>query len=111
MFGIGFGEIVFILFMVLMIFGSDKVPEIARTLGKGMAQLKNASNEIKHEISKGVKESGVNVNEIKNSISNQINNEVDKAKKEINLLEEENKVEVLDKETIEQIEGTIKRQG
>ena len=30
-----------------MLFGSDKIPDIARALGKGMAQLKNATNEIK----------------------------------------------------------------
>ena len=53
-FGVGFGEIVFILLVVLMLFGSDKVPEIARTLGKIMANLKNATNEIKSEIQKSV---------------------------------------------------------
>ena len=53
-FGVGFGEIVFILLVVLMLFGSDKVPEIARTLGKIMANLKSATNEIKSEIQKSV---------------------------------------------------------
>ena len=46
MFGIGGGELVFIIFIALMLFGADKIPEIARSLGKGMAQLKNATNEI-----------------------------------------------------------------
>lgn len=54
MFGIGGGEIVFILLIVLMLFGSDKIPDIARTMGKFMAQLKNATNDIKSEIQKGV---------------------------------------------------------
>lgn len=54
MFGIGGGEIVFIILVILMLFGSDKIPEIARTLGKIMAQLKNATNDIKSEIHKGV---------------------------------------------------------
>jgi sec-independent protein translocase protein TatA len=53
-FGVGFGEIIFILVIVLMLFGSDKVPEIARTLGKFIAKLKNATNEIKSEIQKSV---------------------------------------------------------
>ena len=52
MFGIGGGELFFIILVVLMLFGSDKIPDIARALGKGMAQLKNATNEIKTEISK-----------------------------------------------------------
>ena len=55
MFGIGGGELVFILFIVLMLFGSDKVPEIARTMGKAMAQLKNATNDIKSENEKDIK--------------------------------------------------------
>ena len=46
MFGIGGGELILILFVVLMLFGSDKIPDIARTMGKAMAQLKNATNDI-----------------------------------------------------------------
>lgn len=76
MFGIGGGEIVFILVIVLMLFGSDKIPDIARGLAKGMAQIKNATNEIKHEITKSVEDSGVvkdlqdavNVEELKKSV-------------------------------------------
>ena len=37
-------EIFFIIFIVLMVFGADKVPEIARGLGKGMRQIKDATN-------------------------------------------------------------------
>lgn len=50
MFGIGGGEFFLIIVVVLMLFGSDKIPEIARTLGRGMQQLKNATNDIKREI-------------------------------------------------------------
>ncbi|MES2811890.1 MAG: twin-arginine translocase TatA/TatE family subunit [Bacteroidota bacterium] len=52
MFGIGGGELILIIFIALMLFGSEKIPDIARSLGKGMAQLKNATNEIKSEIQK-----------------------------------------------------------
>ena len=58
MFGIGGGELIFILFIILMLFGSDKVPEMARTMGKAMAQLKNATNDIKSEIQKGAESNG-----------------------------------------------------
>ena len=50
MFGVGFSEIIFIVFIYLMLFGAKGIPEMARFLGKTMAQLKHASNEIKHEI-------------------------------------------------------------
>ena len=59
MFGIGGGELIFIIFIALMLFGSDKIPELARTIGKGMAQLKNATNEIKSEIQKGAEAKGI----------------------------------------------------
>ena len=47
---IGAPEILIVLLLVVMLFGADKIPEIARGLGKGMRQMKNASNDIKREI-------------------------------------------------------------
>jgi sec-independent protein translocase protein TatA len=79
MFGIGGGELVFILFIVLMLFGSDKVPEMARTMGKAMAQLKNATNDIKSEIQKGAEANGFDQKTL-NDLTGNINSEIDKAK-------------------------------
>jgi sec-independent protein translocase protein TatA len=79
MFGIGGGELVFIMFIVLMLFGSDKVPEIARTMGKAMAQLKNATNDIKSEIQKGAEENGFDQKTL-NDLTGGINSEINKAK-------------------------------
>ncbi len=72
-------EIGFILFIVLMVFGADKVPEIARGLGKGIKQIKNATNDIKSEISKGAKERGIDVD-----ITQDVQKEIEKAKEDIN---------------------------
>jgi sec-independent protein translocase protein TatA len=47
---IGTTEVVFILLAVLMLFGSKSLPSIAKTLGKGMREIKTASNEIKRDI-------------------------------------------------------------
>ncbi len=47
---IGAPEILVVLLLVVMLFGADKIPEIARGLGKGMRQMKNATNSIKREI-------------------------------------------------------------
>ncbi|MBF4471936.1 twin-arginine translocase TatA/TatE family subunit [Flavobacterium sp. HJJ] len=79
MFGIGGGELVFILFIVLMLFGSDKVPEMARTMGKAMAQLKNATNDIKSEIQKGAEANGFDQQTL-NELTGGINSEINKAK-------------------------------
>ncbi len=38
--------------VVLLVFGSDKLPEIARGLGKAIKTVRNATDDIKHEITK-----------------------------------------------------------
>ncbi len=43
-------EIFVILIIVVMLFGSKKIPELARGLGKGIRELKDASNDIRREI-------------------------------------------------------------
>ena len=76
----GIGELLLILIVVLMLFGSKEIPDIARFLGKTMAQLKNATNEIKSEIQKGARDNGMDIDSITGGISKEIN----KAKTEIN---------------------------
>ena len=71
-------EIVFILFIVILVFGADKLPEIARGLGKGMAQIKNATNEIKTEITKSADDHGINTNMVTD-----VKKEIDKVKDEV----------------------------
>jgi len=79
MFGIGGGELIFIMFIVLLLFGADKVPEMARGMGKMMAQLKNATNDIKSEIQKGVEDNGFD-QKMLNDLTNNITSEINKAK-------------------------------
>lgn len=71
-------EILFILFIVVMVFGADKLPEIARGLGKGMRQLKNATNDIKHEIQKSAEKEGLDTN-----LTKEIHEEISKVKDDI----------------------------
>jgi TatA/E family protein of Tat protein translocase len=47
---IGTGEMVLILFAALMLFGGEKLPGMARTLGKGLRDFKDASEDVKREI-------------------------------------------------------------
>ncbi len=44
------GEIVLVMLLALLFFGSKAIPDIAKTLGKGMREFKKATNEIKREI-------------------------------------------------------------
>ena len=75
---IGTTEVVFILFIVVMVFGADKIPEIARGLGKGMKSLKNATNDIKSEISKSAAKQGIDTDLTKN-----ISEEISKVKDDL----------------------------
>lgn len=84
-------EIGFILFIVLLVFGADKVPEIARGLGKGMRQIKDATNEIKGEITKSAK-----ANDIDLDFTKDIKKEIEGIKDGI-------------KEDIDEVTGPIKR--
>ena len=52
-------EIIFILFIVIMVFGADKIPEIARGLGKTIKTVRNATDEIKHEITRSATDHGI----------------------------------------------------
>lgn len=47
---LGGGEIMLILVVILIFFGANKIPELARGLGKGIREFKDASNEIRSEI-------------------------------------------------------------
>ena len=44
---LGMGEIIVIFILALLIFGPKKLPELGKTFGKGMAEFKRASNELK----------------------------------------------------------------
>ncbi|MDX2248371.1 MAG: twin-arginine translocase TatA/TatE family subunit [Bacteroidia bacterium] len=46
----GGSEWVLILLAVLLLFGAKKIPELARGLGRGIREFKDASREIKREI-------------------------------------------------------------
>lgn len=56
MFNIGGGELFFILIVVLLLFGSKKIPDIARGLGKGLREMKDAARGVEEEITKEIKE-------------------------------------------------------
>ena len=54
LFGLGGGEIILILFVILLLFGAKKLPELAKGLGKGISEFKKASTEIKDEVEKAI---------------------------------------------------------
>lgn len=84
-------EIFIILVIVVMLFGADKLPELARGLGKGMQQLKSATNEVKKEITESAKKQGIDT-----SITSDIQKDIKNIKTKV-------------KDNIEDMTGPIKR--
>ena len=76
---IGAPEVIFILLIVVMVFGADKLPEIARGLGKGMRQIKDATNDIKHEVTKSAKAHNI----IDTDTTKEIQDEINKVKDDL----------------------------
>lgn len=56
MFGIGFQEMLVILVVVLIFFGPKRLPDLAKSLGKGIAEFKKASDEVRQGINEAMKE-------------------------------------------------------
>ncbi len=70
-FNMGGGEIFLIVLVVYLVFGPKKIPELARTLGKGMNELRRATDDIKKEINK-------EANKIKKEVDIGIDLDIDK---------------------------------
>jgi TatA/E family protein of Tat protein translocase len=60
----GFTEVGFILFIAFLLFGPKKLPEIARVLGKGMGELRRASNELKSSLEEEIRNLDVKDEEV-----------------------------------------------
>jgi len=84
-------EIFVSLLIVVMLFGADKIPEIARGLGKTMRQVKDATNDIKREINDSAKKQGIDTD-----FTKEIKKDFQKAKNNI-------------QDNIDDITGPIKR--
>ncbi|MBU2697731.1 MULTISPECIES: sec-independent translocase [Pimelobacter] len=50
MFGIGFGEIIVIAFIAVLVFGPDRLPEVARQAGKLVRQMRQFANNARDEL-------------------------------------------------------------
>jgi sec-independent protein translocase protein TatA len=53
---LGGGELFVVFLVVLLFFGSNKIPELARGLGKGIREFKNATSGVQREIEESMKD-------------------------------------------------------
>lgn len=65
MFGIGFQEMLLILVVVLIFFGPKRLPDLAKSIGKGLAEFKKASDDVKKSIDDAMKEETVKAEDAK----------------------------------------------
>lgn len=50
------GELILVVLVILLLFGADKIPEVARMFGKGMREFRKATDDIKREFNEETKE-------------------------------------------------------
>ncbi|MBN2272966.1 MAG: twin-arginine translocase TatA/TatE family subunit [Bacteroidales bacterium] len=62
-------EILVVLLVFLVLFGSKKIPEFAKGLGKGLSEFKKATDDIKREINESTKEMTKDINDIKKDLN------------------------------------------
>jgi sec-independent protein translocase protein TatA len=69
----GGSEIVLILVVVLLLFGGKKLPELARGLGKGIREFKDASDGVKREIHRNINAMDLDKEEAEQTVANNNN--------------------------------------
>lgn len=52
---LGFPELIIIFVVALIVFGPRKLPELGRSLGKGLSEFKRASNELQHTLDEEIR--------------------------------------------------------
>lgn len=67
------GEIVLIMIIALLFFGSKSIPDIARTLGKGLREFKKATNEIQREFDASTSDIRKEFSEVSSTVKNEAN--------------------------------------
>lgn len=92
------GELMVIALVVFLVFGPDKMPEIARKFGKAMNQMKKASNDLTREFKKETSGFGDELYSAKNKLQN----EIDSVSREIS----STKSKIMDRLTIDEVNDT-----
>jgi Tat protein translocase TatB subunit len=71
MFGIGFPELIVIMVIALVVIGPSKLPDLAKALGKGMAEFRKATQEMKENLAldEGIQEMQKATQKIKENLA------------------------------------------
>ncbi len=77
-------EIFVIIIVALLLFGADKLPEIARTLSKGMRDFRKATDDIRREFESSTAEIRRDINEVTTSITRDVTEMSESISKDVN---------------------------
>lgn len=86
MFGIGFGELILLLVIALIVFGPEKLPEVAKTFGKFYRQVKDYTDSLRETVERELSiEDLKKINNIPEEVSQLVlpKEEVERRKKEV----------------------------
>ena len=82
MFGIGSTELFIIIIVALIVIGPKKLPDLMRTLGKGMAEFKRVSSDVKDTFDKEVKKAEKEIKEEEKKLKETVDTAVEEKKSE-----------------------------
>jgi TatA/E family protein of Tat protein translocase len=69
---LGFGEMLMILVIALLVFGPKKLPELGKSLGKGIREFKKATNDLKANWEEHLQEAQNSVEDVKQDVKQTI---------------------------------------
>lgn len=89
-------EIFVIVIVALLLFGAEKLPEIAKGLGKGMRDFKKATDDIRRELEDSTREVRKDLNDVTESIKGDVNNFTENVTRDVNDVSDSIRSEVND---------------
>ena len=90
------GELIMVMLLALLFFGSKAIPDIAKTLGKGMREFKKAANEIQRELEANTSDVRKDIEEIKSSVTKDVDSLTSTVKTESDNISKEIKAGILE---------------
>ena len=87
-------HILIVMIVVLMLFGADKIPEVAKGIGKGMRDFKKATDDIRKEIEESTRDIRSDMNDIQSTIRTGVNDFSEKLQKDANDVSQSMKIDI-----------------